>query len=501
MAPLFFTFDQNVYMELIPHHLSEVNSYPIEILECFERGGFSVSITGTAWANVALDEAHEMLINKDLKSAVIRPTTEYLQKTFIYRMKCYKNFIRQIFGEKDLPVNIMVNAQDIKDNENSDKMWQFLQKFDMFTDNEKELKNIFTNHIANPQQRHDILAFYDIGCKFYTEYVTHRVLSLPSSNAPVRKQRLLTLAPSKVVSKRKLNKKEKELKDVSKYLMRRLDWCRATGEPYDLNEQYSVYPRAFCDNNEVPHSGTKSLWLHKLTSRYLSSIVTNSLPNNWSPETVIIDAMFLINTRPLRRNTTIATYSQFLFHCFVSPHYIAGSSEVHLVFDEDTKQQFDIKSFERRKRDSKEKSSYHTCINFQPETANPTKWQDYLTCRTCKRSIIEAIGLSLLRSRLTRDSQVLVLAGCFCGSEEDTPVITTGDSLPQPLPSFTTNAEEAALIIWKHVKECSSVKILIYSPDSDVCNIGLGLFEELHKDIVIQLNQYHKTTSSFIFFN
>ena len=199
-------------MELIPHHLSEVNSYSIEILECFERGGFSVSITGTAWANVALDEAHEMLINKDLKSAVIRPTTEYLQKTstfFNYRMKCYKNFIRQIFGEKDLPVIIMVNAQDIKDNENIDKMWQFLQKFDMFTDNEKELKNIFTNHIANPQQRHDILAFYDIGSKFYTEYVTQRVFSLPSSNAPVRKQRLLTLAPSKVVSKRKLNEKEK----------------------------------------------------------------------------------------------------------------------------------------------------------------------------------------------------------------------------------------------------------------------------------------------------
>ena len=59
----------------------------------------------------------------------------------------------------------------------------------------------------------------------------------------------------------------------------------------------------------------------KLTSRYLSSIVTNSLPNNWSPETVIIDAMFLINTRPLRRNTTIATYSVFIASLRLSTLY------------------------------------------------------------------------------------------------------------------------------------------------------------------------------------
>lgn len=84
------------------------------------------------------------------------------------------------------------------------------------------------------------------------------------------------------------------------YLRRRLDWCRITGEPYDPNEQYSVYPRALCDSNGVPHSGTKSLWLQKLINRYVhSSIVTNNLPNEWIAETVIIDAMFLINTKPL----------------------------------------------------------------------------------------------------------------------------------------------------------------------------------------------------------
>ena len=82
MAPLFFAFDQVVYMELIPHHLAAHGEYPKEILACFEKGGFAVQLTGELWSNVALDGAHKMLVNKDLKSAVIRPTTEYLQKNF-----------------------------------------------------------------------------------------------------------------------------------------------------------------------------------------------------------------------------------------------------------------------------------------------------------------------------------------------------------------------------------------------------------------------------------
>ena len=110
--------------------------------------------------------------------------------------------------------------------------------------------------------------------------------------------------------------------------------------------------------------------------------------------------MFLLACKPIRRTTTLMMHSQFLFNRFVFSHYMAGVSQVHLVFDKRQTQKFDPKCFERKKRDSNMKQ--HVCIAFSPVSEIPSKWMDYILCRTCKRSIIESIGMSFLKGRMTR---------------------------------------------------------------------------------------------------
>ena len=232
MAPLFIAFDQDVYMHIIPHHLNEVSKYPQPILHCLELGGFTISLTGQQWCSVALDEAHEMKINKDLKSVVITPTADYLQKTsaFLnYRVNAFKNFTSQVLPDKKQEKNPLLNSKDRVNNENVNVMQELIREKKLFMGqitNNRGLANIFNNQTATPQQAHDMLNFRATGEHLYKGYITHRVLMEPStSSAPVRKAKLLTMAPPKKLTRRNMNEKEKELKTVTKLLRRRLEWC------------------------------------------------------------------------------------------------------------------------------------------------------------------------------------------------------------------------------------------------------------------------------------
>ena len=42
--------------------------------------------------------------------------------------------------------------------------------------------------------------------------------------------------------------------------------------------------------------------------------------------------------------------------------------------------------------------------------------------------------------------------------------------------------------IWRHARQSQASSVLIYSPDTDIYNIGIGIYEEIQKDIIVQIN-------------
>ena len=136
----------------------------------------------------------------------------------------------------------------------------------------------------------------------------------------------------------------------------------------------------------------------------------------WIPEAVVIDAMFCINTKPLRNTKTITDYTKLLFTRFIKEHFSFGIQEVHVIFDKPSTNKFNPKQFEQLRRDAT--GTTHEHKSFDPNSNVPVAWRETLSCRTCKYSLIKAIGLCFFQfGRLwLQAEQTLVQAGCF---EED----------------------------------------------------------------------------------
>ena len=58
------------------------------------------------------------------------------------------------------------------------------------------------------------------------------------------------------------------------------------------------------------------------------------------PDAVMIDAMFTINTTPLKHTLNISAYAKTLFNRFAVPYFKRGAKEVHMIFDQPGEQTF-----------------------------------------------------------------------------------------------------------------------------------------------------------------
>ena len=219
MTPVFAAFDCEVYGRIIPNHLADL-LYPTEILLSLSSGGFTVHITGEPWRAVALDEAHEMCINKDLKTAITYPTEAYLQKTSLFmncQVKLTNNFVNQLFPEKDSvhveQTTIIDNSSEaVKCEKDIVKMTETITEVGLLPSNSMEdrgIVNTFNGQVATIEQQHDLLTFRAVGEEATEKCITHQILRKSfTATTTIRQKKLLTMSASSQ-SKRSLTKREK----------------------------------------------------------------------------------------------------------------------------------------------------------------------------------------------------------------------------------------------------------------------------------------------------
>ena len=71
--------------------------------------------------------------------------------------------------------------------------------FPTIIESNRGVMNMFASKKATTEQAHDLIEARKIGQEYYKDYITHHIIQSPSVKAPLRKKRLLTMAPAKAL--------------------------------------------------------------------------------------------------------------------------------------------------------------------------------------------------------------------------------------------------------------------------------------------------------------
>ena len=109
--------------------------------------------------------------------------------------------------------------------------------------------------------------------------------------------------------------------------------------------------------------------------------IIKKLPYGWTPDTVIMEGMFLLQTAPL---PTMSCMRIHILNRFVRPHFAAGATSVQVVFDTPGSLSETPKELEQRRRDkgAAETSHHHSCTHFSSDSSveKPIHRDDYHYC-------------------------------------------------------------------------------------------------------------------------
>ncbi len=236
MASIFTAFDHQTYQRIISRHIADLIEMPTTILAMYQQGAFVVSVNGTPWHSVAIDESHEMLI---YRSAVVRPTKDHINRVaqFItYSTTALDNFRKQLYPDKQKEEHrkSLLSSQSTDKAFNNNVKAQMRQMKDKalfeVTSINRGLINPMTGVHAGSEQEHDLLNFRYIGQREYLARIASVILQQPSATVPNRKRRLVTFSDNKKKGQR-ISQLERDRRLILLAMRKKINHSKKTGKP------------------------------------------------------------------------------------------------------------------------------------------------------------------------------------------------------------------------------------------------------------------------------
>ncbi|CAH1799207.1 unnamed protein product [Owenia fusiformis] len=479
----FTAFDRHMYARLVPKHLADLSSLPDDVVQHYKEGSFAVNMKGRKMANLGLDEAHEMTINKDVKAVLHRvnpKTIETIADYLATSAKIVKN-VKEIVGleeddsedyQRDDTLSVME-----RETKNIKTYLVKVGEGDFFE--KEDLAHPFTKEKADQIQKQGLLHHERVGQEAFKLLVTSKFLEASSTKVIMKKQKLKTFSKGRV-SKSKMKQSEKDKQLVVTCYKRTMALSQQQNKPVKELMQYLETPRAICTPDGLPFKGTKSTINGIYQKRYGSEANTNApiiidmLPITDDPSTIILEGMNLIYTSPLPLHKTFKDYGAFFLARIVTYFKRRKFTFVHLLFDQYKTQGESPKEIERERRTGD--AAVGELLEVNDNTLIPAvKWTDLIRPDSNRRAILDYLSRYLMENAQSSliGEQALIIGGGFSGELTKQTVCITLNSIN--IEYLETNQEEADITVWLHAEKALTENVVIMSKDSDISQVGLPL--------------------------
>lgn len=279
-------------------------------IQHFERGEWTVSVSALPYHNVALDEAHEMLINRRLKEIIPRPDEHHaivLADFVAYQdgvVRCVENHVfKYSLIKKQYAISKVAYTKN---------MYMKMKTSNVFCSEGHNLRTLFYSQKPvelTPDQISDLMKISREGKKRMFLYIRQYIIT-PSKEVPQKRKcnKLKTFTKTKTTKKTERSKVSR----MSKNLRGLNTFFQKAGH---IADKVSAFPLALCTADgglRDPHKSSFKDALMEYPDFQLMFQTGNSLPMSSDTE-VIVDLLSFIHNPPPHSLKTYRDYAEHLW--------------------------------------------------------------------------------------------------------------------------------------------------------------------------------------------